>query len=105
MNDEKIKEDFIENIRRGNYQPSSQSSEEITFVERQYNKEINKGLIIPLPMEVLHKMKNVSVIPVGVVSQFTINEEGETIKKMRLTHDCSWEGTSSYSVNNRINEE
>lgn len=101
----KLKDDCTENIRRGNHQSSSRSSEEIEFVNKQYNKEVKKGWMIPIPIDSLYKMKSVCVIPVGVVSQFTINEKGETIKKMRLTHDCSWEGPSSYSVNNRINEE
>lgn len=50
------------------------------------------------------QIKNACVIPVGVVTQSSINKSGEQIKKMRLTHDCSWLGPSQNSVNSRIDE-
>ena len=102
---EKIKTDCEENINRGNHKSSFKSDEEVKFVQKQYNKEVSKGWMIPFPVKTLRKMKNACVIPIGVANQFSINENGETIKKLRLTHDCSWEGPSSFSVNNRINEE
>ena len=106
LSEEKVKEDCVNNIKRGNHQSLIKSSEEINFVNKQYNKEVTKGWIIPFPIEILYKMKNACVIPIGVVSQFTINEHGEKIKKLRLTHDCSWKSpSSSLSVNDRINEE
>ncbi len=61
--------------------------------------------MIPLTVDIVPKLKNACVIPVGVVSQSTVNELGETIEKMRLMHDCSWPDPSQCLVNNRINEE
>ena len=60
--------------------------------------------MIPIPTNIIPLLKGASVILIGVASQFTINEKAETIMKLRLTHDCSWEGTSSFSIINRIDE-
>lgn len=105
LDEELLRLDCEENIKRGNHKSSSRSSKEIKFVEKQYTKEVNKGWMIPFPPDIIPKLKNACVIPIGVATQFTINEKNETIEKLRLTHDCSWEGPSSFSVNNRINED
>lgn len=44
-------------------------------------------------------IQGLSVIPIGVASQFTINAEGGKVKKDRLTHDCSRPHASGPSVN------
>ena len=74
------------------------------FVNKQYEKEVSKGWMRPIPTKIIPLLKDTCVIPIGVVSQFTINEKAETIKKLRLTYDCSWECPSSFSINNRIDE-
>ena len=61
--------------------------------------------MIPLTIDFIPKLKNACVIPIGVVSQLSIDEKGNPKEKMRLTHDCSWLGSSENSVNGRINEE
>ena len=91
-------------MKRGNHKSASKSKDVLDFVNKQYNKEVSKGWIIPIPTEILPLLKNACVIPIGVTSQFTINERAETIQKLKLTHDCSWEGPSSFSINNRIDE-
>ena len=105
MNEEELKNDCIKNIERGNHKSSFKSEKATQFLNKTYSKEVRKGWMIPLTVEIILKLKNTCVIPVGVVSQLTINESGESIEKMRLTHDCSWPGPSQFSVNNRINEE
>ena len=99
-----LQNDCLENIKRGNHKSASKSKNVLDFVNKQYNKEVSKGWMIPIPTEILPLLKNACVIPIGVTSQFTINERAETIQKLRLTHDCSWEGPSSFSINNRIDE-
>ena len=62
--------------------------------------------MIPFSKDIIHKIKNACVIPIGTVHQMTIDEEGNPTEKRRLTHDCSWKGpASSHSINSRINEE
>ena len=103
--EELLKNDCIKNMERGNHQSSSKSDKTLEFLNKTYSKEVRKGWMIPLSIDIISKLKNACVIPVGVVSQSTVNEMGETVEKMRLTHDCSWPGPSQYSVNNRINED
>ena len=104
LDDKTLKNDCLENIKRGNHKSSSKIKEVVEFVNKQYKKEVSKGWMIPIPTNILSLLKNACVIPIGVTSQFTINEKAETIKKLRLTHDCSWEGPSESSINNRIDE-
>ena len=105
LDDDIIKKDCEENMKRGNHKSSSKSSKELEFVKKQYGKEVSKGWMIPFPSHIVPKLKNACVIPIGVAKSFSINEKNESIEKLRLTHDCSWEGPSSFSVNSRINEE
>lgn len=100
-----LKKDCEENTKRGNHKSASRSSKEVKFVQKQYEKEVKKGWMIPFPSHIIPKLKEACVIPIGVAKQFSINEQNETIEKLRLTHDCSWEGPSSHSVNSRINED
>ena len=45
------------------------------------------------------------MIPIGTVCQLTIYEKGNPKEKRRLTHDCSWEGPSYFSINSRIDKD
>lgn len=60
--------------------------------------------MIPLPIPFLTKLKHVSVIPLGVAFQKTINDAGEIIDKERLTHDMSFPTPSGFSVNDSSDE-
>lgn len=64
---------------RGNHKSASKSKEETDFITKQYNKEVSKGWMIPLPVNISKEMKNTCVIPIGVANQFSINEKGERI--------------------------
>ena len=105
VDDDIIKKDCEENMKRGNHKSSSKSLKEVEFVKKQYGKEVSKGWMIPLPAHIVPKLKDACVIPIGVAKSFSINERNENIEKLRLTHDCSWEGPSSFSVNSRIDED
>jgi len=105
ISEESLRNDCIKNMERGNHKSSSKSDKTLNFLNKTYSKEVRKGWMIPLSTDIIPKLKNACVIPVGVVSQSTVDELGETVEKMRLTHDCSWPGPSQYSVNNRINED
>ena len=47
-------------------------------------------------------MKGAYIIPLGIADQFTVTENGDQIQKLRITHDCSWEDPSGFSVNNTV---
>ena len=48
--------------------------------------------MIPFTPSIIHKLKGANIIPLGIADQFTVNEDGDKIQKLRITHDCSWEG-------------
>jgi len=105
LDDEALKKDCIANMERGNHKSSSRTKKDEEFINKTYTKEVENGWMIPFNKDIVSKIKNACVIPIGTVLQMTIDENGHQIEKRRLTHDCSWEGPSGFSVNNRIKEE
>ncbi len=106
LDEDTLKKDCLANLERGNHISSTRSKDDINFVQKTYKKEVEKGWMIPFSKNIIHKIKNACVIPIGTVHQMTIDEEGNPMEKRRLTHDCSWKGpASSHSINSRINEE
>ena len=59
--------------------------------------------MIPMPKEVIHKIKGAMVIPTGCATQLTINDKGQTVTKRRVTHDASFKQPSEISVNDLCN--
>ena len=104
MNEDVLKNDCIKNLERGNHKSASKSTKTLEFLQKTYSKEVRLGWMTPISIGIISKLKNACVIPVGVVSQWTIDEMGKPKEKMRLTHDCSWIGPSGQSVNSRIDE-
>ena len=84
-------------IARGNHKSSALISTE--SLKSKYNKEVDRGWMIPLPIPFLLKLKHASVIPLGVAFQKTINDAGDIVDKERLTHDLSFPTPSGFSVN------
>ena len=58
--------------------------------------------MLPITIESLKKLKGAAVIPVGVASQFSINDKGQQITKRRTTHDATFPPPSEQSINNRM---
>jgi hypothetical protein len=50
-------------------------------------------------LDIIKKIPNASLTPLGCIDQDTINERGERSQKFRMTHDQSFPGPSSLSVN------
>jgi len=58
------------------------------------------GHALPLTLECIRYLKNISIASIGVVKQETIDEHGNAVTKFRMTHDQSFPaGPSSLSVN------
>jgi hypothetical protein len=67
--------------------------------------EVVHGWQLPLPPAVALLIPGAIIAPMGLVEQATINEQGEIVDKLRLTHDQSFnpiKGTHR-SVNARVN--
>ena len=76
-------------------------------IEKAYIVEVNHGYQLPLlPRHALLLVPNARASPLGVASQFSINDTGEIIEKDRVTHDLSHEGeVSNESINSMIDDD
>ena len=67
-------------------------------------EEVARGWQLPLPKEAAFEIKGCEVAPLGMVAQTLIDEKGNPIDKLRLTHDQSFSPSraAGRSVNNRV---
>ena len=98
QDEETRRKDLEASIRRGNHK-SCDKPHLAKSLDKNIEKELKRGFIIPLPIHYLHKLKNAGVIPMGMSEQFTINEKGQRVPKPRPCHDASFPMASGYSVN------
>jgi hypothetical protein len=91
------------NLARGNHK--SAHNHERSLISMLKDK-VERGWQLPLPEEAALKMPGCEVTPLGMVVQTTIDEEGEPQRKLRLTHDQSFnpKGSNGLSVNDRVDE-
>ena len=90
-------------IKKGNNKSAS-NPEDLPILDKNYNKEISKGWMIPFTKECLTKIKGAGAIPIGLASQWTLDAEGKKIPKKRTAHDLSRPMNSGHSVNNMVDE-
>ena len=103
--DEKTRmEDLLSMLDRGNHK-SAKSDENAPALLKAFEKEVSRGWLLPITIESLTKVKNLSIIPLGVATQSTIDEFGNRIPKKRVTHDASFPTPSGNSVNNAVQDE
>lgn len=69
------------------------------------SEDINCGFSLILPINIVEKLQNISISPLGCQEQDTINQKGETTVKHRRTHDQSFLGPSGASTNSKVIEE
>lgn len=62
-------------------------------------KEINQGWVVPIPINIIRKIADLNLTPLGVAIQPTIKEDGSRKLKRRIIHDCSFPSASGTSVN------
>ena len=104
LKEEARKSDLDAMILKGNHK-SSHSVLNSSELDKSISKEIHHGWSLTLTIESLQSIKNTGVVPLWVAEQFSINEKREWYIKRRVTHDCSFPGTSELSVNNRVHRE
>jgi hypothetical protein len=88
-------------IARGNHQSAKQRA---PTLEKMMRSEVAHGWQLPLPASAARDIPQAVVAPMGLVEQATINERGEIVDKLRVTHDQSFnpvKGTRR-SVNDRV---
>ena len=77
-------------IKRGNHKSAQKPFINAHTLAKNYAKEVTNGWMLPIPKRCLLKLKGAAVIPVGIGTQFTIDEKGTRIVKRRTTHDASF---------------
>jgi hypothetical protein len=87
---------------RGNHKSLSNFA---SFIDPVIVKDIERGFTLPLPIELLDRIKRASLAPLGCHKQTSINAMGEIIPKYRLTHDQSFPGPLGKSVNLRVRKD
>ena len=58
-----------------------------------------------IPRDKVIKVKDAIISPMNIAFHLSINESGEMIEKMRLTHNQSMEFGSGTSINSRLLED
>ena len=102
ITEEERQADLEHMILRGNHKSAQVPVENAATLLSNYEKEVENGWMLPIPSRCLSKLKGAAVIPVGVHTQYTINECGERKVKRRTTHDASFAPPSNKSVNERM---
>ena len=95
------KEDLEHMIARDN-QKSATSKENSDSLLQNYEKEVQRGWMLPVTFECVTKLKVAGDITAGVASQLTIDYKGNHKTKRRTTHDTSFPSPSEKLINNRI---
>ena len=96
-----LKEDLRAMIQRGNHKSAQLHANE-TSLRKNYQKEVEHGWMLPLPTESIRKLEDAAVIPIGVATQWSMNEKGDRYSKRRTTHDATFAPPSGHSINNRL---
>jgi hypothetical protein len=97
-------EDLTAMIARGNHQSAKQRAPTLAKMMR---SEVAHGWQLPLPASAALSIPHAVIAPMGLVEQATINERGEIVDKLRVTHDQSFnpvKGTRR-SVNDRVHRD
>jgi hypothetical protein len=97
-------EDLHAMIARGNHQSAKQRA---PTLEKMMRSEVRHGWQLPLPPAAALLIPGAIVAPMGLIEQATINELGEIIDKLRVTHDQSYNPIkrTRRSVNDRVHRD
>ena len=88
-------------LARGNHKSAHGHDAKLASMLKE---EVSRGWQLPLPKEAAVELPGCEVAPLGVVEQWTIDEGGNRLPKLRLTHDQSFNPTRGErrSVNDRV---
>jgi hypothetical protein len=102
ISDEDRNQDLVFHSSRGNHKSASKNEEILRGIIKE---DIERGFTLPLPITALHFIPKASLATLGCVIQSTLDSFGNRTKKIRMTHDQSFPGPSSKSVNLRVQHE
>ena len=89
-------------VLRGNHKSAKIKND---VLEKAIRKEIEKGWIVTLPVDVVRTLPEVVINPMGVATHLGVSEDGTFVEKDRITHDLSFPGAISTELrNSRVNE-
>ncbi|KAI2505693.1 hypothetical protein MHU86_8752 [Fragilaria crotonensis] len=93
--------DVVAALARGNHKSARGHEAKLLDMLRD---EVRRGWQLPLPREAALELPNCEVAPLGITEQHTIDEDGNRVPKLRLTHDQSFNMTrgAKRSVNDRV---
>ena len=86
INEETKKVELATLVSRGNHKSATEESDRI---KKLLAKDVTHGFSIPLPAEVVHRLPGAAVQPLGIVAQWTVQNDGTRKIKHRLTQDLS----------------
>jgi len=96
------KQDLVFHSDRGNHKSAILNKDKL---REMIKEDVERGFSLPLPITALHFIPNASLAPLGCVKQSSIDMLGNRVVKYRMTHDQSFPGPSSLSVNLRVQHE
>ena len=97
------REDLKLGLRRGNHKGAVSQAKDLTTLIK---KDVTHAYALSITIETAEKIEGGAWAPLNIQEQWTINEEGERVKKKRLTHDQSFPGLASEeSINDRVDKD
>jgi len=92
--------ELLAQLERGNHKSATDDE---PSVAKLIAKDVRHGFSLPLPADIVPRIKGALVQPCGLATQFGLSADGSRILKKRLTHDLSFSlTTDDASVNSRI---
>jgi hypothetical protein len=101
LNDLRL-QDLLFHKERGNHKSAEANNDALASI---IENDIAKGYALPLPTEILLKIPNASLAPLGCICQDSINKQGLKTSKFRMTHGQTFTGPSNLSVNLKVRKE
>ena len=89
-------------LARGNHKSAQQEQDRVGEL---LAKDVTHGFTIPLPIAAVELIPGAMVQPLGLVQQWTVDQDGARKAKFRLTQDLSFSterGSEPTSINSRI---
>ena len=89
-------------LTRGNHKSAKNFPDQVANL---LAKDVRHGFSIPIPTRTVRAIPGAAVQPLGLASQWTLNEEGERVIKFRMTQDLSFSSHQTgeaVSINSRI---
>ena len=94
------KADLDKGLVRGNHKGAKIQQK---LLRQLISKDIEHAFALPITKQTASSIKRGWFAPLNIQTQWTINEQGERVKKRRLTHDQSFKGLESgVSLNEQV---